>query len=141
MKRGLIVFLVIVAVAFFGADLTRAQSLEIGVAWVGKSDMAERVANGFSEGIQKLAPGTKIEYHKELSSLKELAKIAAKWEKDKKGMILLRSSAAKWLAKNPPSIPTFIWEHRCNSLSVVATILPGWALLRTSKGLKVTLLV
>ena len=108
MKRVLIFFLVIVAVAFFSADLTRAQSLEIGVAWVGKSGMAERVANGFSEGIQKLAPGTKIEYHKELSSLKELAKITAKWEKDKKGMILLRSNAAKWLAKNPPSIPTFI---------------------------------
>jgi putative ABC transport system substrate-binding protein len=70
--------------------------------------MTNRVTKGFEEGMRELASDIKIEYQKELASIDDLAAIAGKWQKEKRAMVLLRSSAAKWLAKNPPSIPTFI---------------------------------
>ncbi len=88
--------------------VTAASATEIGVAWAGKSGMAVRVSDGFAQGMKELAPDIKIEYKKELGTMEELADVAGKWEKEKNGMVLLRSNAAKWLGQNPPSIPTFI---------------------------------
>ena len=87
---------------------TAASATEIGVAWAGKSGMAVRVSDGFAQGMKELAPDIKIEYKKDLGTMEELADVAGKWEKEKNGMVLLRSNAAKWLGQNPPSIPTFI---------------------------------
>ena len=81
---------------------------QVGVAWVGKSSMTLRVVKGFEKGMADLSPDIKLEYHRELESMDQLSSLAAKWEKEKDGMVLLRSNAAEWLAKNPPSIPTFI---------------------------------
>ena len=88
--------------------VTAANGADIGVAWAGKSGMANRVTAGFEQGMKELAPDIKIEYQKDLGSVDELAVVAAKWEKEKNGMVLLRSNAAKWLGQNPPAIPTFI---------------------------------
>ncbi len=93
---------------------------DVGVAWVGKSGMATRVAKGFSEAMNTLAPGIKLEYHKELGSIDELADLTAKWKNEKAGMVIFRSNAAKWLAKNPPSIPTFIGG--CNHPGQLGTV-------------------
>ena len=90
------------------SGITAANATEIGVAWAGKSGMSNRVNAGFAQGMKELAPDIKIEYQKELGSVDDLAQVAAKWEKEKDGMVLLRSNAAKWLGKNPPAIPTFI---------------------------------
>jgi putative tryptophan/tyrosine transport system substrate-binding protein len=83
-------------------------AMEIGVAWVGKSGMAKRVAKGLQEGMVQLAPDVKMEFQKELGSLADLEKIVSRWSKEKQGMVILRSNGAKWLGKNPPQIPTFI---------------------------------
>ena len=89
-------------------SVSMASATEIGVAWAGKSGMSNRVAAGFDQGIKELAPQMSVEYQKELGSVDELAQVAGKWEKEKDGMVLLRSNAAKWLGQNPPAIPTFI---------------------------------
>ena len=110
-KRGFWVSLV-VSMLMLGS-VTAANATDIGVAWAGKSGMAERVTAGFEQGMKELAPDIKIEYQKELGSVDDLAVVAAKWEKEKNGMVLLRSNAAKWLGQNPPTIPTFIGA--CNN--------------------------
>lgn len=101
-----------VSVLVFGGVAT-VSAMEVGLAWAGKSGMAKRVTAGFDQGMKEKAPDIKIEYKKELGSIDELARVAAKWEKEKTGMVLLRSNAAKWLGKNPPTIPTFIGA--CNN--------------------------
>jgi len=99
---------------------TVVSAAEIGVAWAGKSGMSNRVAAGFEQGMKELAPDIKIEYQKELGTIDELAQVAKKWEKEKNGMILIRSNAAKWLAQNPPAIPTFIGG--CNNPTELGAI-------------------
>ncbi|MFH1138535.1 MAG: ABC transporter substrate binding protein [Pseudomonadota bacterium] len=97
---------VLMAMLFVFAPDLSAQ--EIGFAWVGKSGMADRVAQGFEEAWPQLAPGLKVEYQKELGSLEELAAKVGQWQASKKGVVILRSNGAQWLGKNPPTIPAFI---------------------------------
>ncbi len=85
-----------------------AKDVTLGVAWAGKSGMANRVLKGLEAGLAELAPKIKVEVVKDLPNIEELAKVAKRFEKEKSGMVILRSNGAKWLAKNPPSIPTFI---------------------------------
>ena len=94
-------------------SITAANATDIGVAWAGKSGMAKRVTAGFDQGMKEMAPDIKIEYQKELGSIDDLAVVVGKWEKEKSGMVLLRSNAAEWLGQNPPTIPTFIGA--CNN--------------------------
>jgi putative tryptophan/tyrosine transport system substrate-binding protein len=106
MKKSLLVSCCVSILMLSG--ITAAGATEIGVAWAGKSGMTNRVTAGFDKGMKELAPDIKIEYKKELGSVDELAEVAGKWGKEKNGMVLLRSTAAKWLGQNPPAIPTFI---------------------------------
>jgi len=99
---------------------TAASATEIGVAWAGKSGMSNRVASGFEKGMKDLAPDIKIEYQKELGTIDDLALVAKKWEKEKNGMVLIRSNAVKWLAKNSPAIPTFVGG--CNNPTELGAI-------------------
>ena len=102
------------------SGVAAVSAAEIGVAWAGKSGMTTRVAAGFEQGMKELAPDIKIEYKKELGTMDELVVVAGKWEKEKNGMVLLRSNAAKWLGKNPPAIPTFIGG--CNNPTELGVI-------------------
>jgi putative ABC transport system substrate-binding protein len=120
MKKGLVIIVAIMVAVFFSAGIVGAKTIEIGVAWAGKSGMAKRVAKGFEEGVKELNLDLKIEFRKELGSVDELSTVAAKWQKEKQGMVLLRSNAAKWLAKNPPTIPTFIGG--CNHPSQLGAV-------------------
>lgn len=85
----------------------------IGIAYYGESGMSNRVIDGFKQRIKHLTKDIDIEYKLELKNEEELAKIVRKWEKTKDGMILTRSTAARWLSKNKVSIPTFIGA--CNN--------------------------
>lgn len=85
-----------------------ASAADVGVAWVGKSGMAKRVTSGFAKGIQEFGQDIKLEFAKELGSLDELSTLVQRFQKEKQGMVILRSNGAKWLGKNPPTIPTFI---------------------------------
>jgi putative tryptophan/tyrosine transport system substrate-binding protein len=99
---------VVTAFLFVIFSFSSLQAMEIGVAWAGKSGMSNRVTQGFEKGMAEFAPDIKIEYQKELPSVDALAEVAARFQKEKKGMVILRSNGAKWLGQNPPSIPTFI---------------------------------
>ncbi len=91
---------------------------DLGLAWVGKSGMAKRVAAGFEKGSADM--GFNVEYQKELASLDDLAALVQKWQGEKKGMVILRSNGAKWLGKNQPTIPTFIGG--CNNPVLLGTL-------------------
>lgn len=108
MNKTLAIAFMLLGILHFNVTTADANSLDIGVAWAGKSGMAKRVTKGFEDGLKQLIPNAKVEYQKELGSMDELAEVVARWEKEKKAMIILRSNGAKWLGKNPPSIPTFI---------------------------------
>jgi len=101
-----------ISVLFISVDVL---AKEIGVAWVGKAGMPERVIEGFAQGLNDLEPVIKfnIEYQKDLPSEKEFTQVVRRFEKEKDAMVLLRSSSAKWLADNKTSIPTFIGA--CNN--------------------------
>ncbi len=103
--NGKLLAITVVIILLTGAT---AGAVEIGVAWAGKSGMSIRVIAGFEKGMKEIAPDIVIEYQKELASVEELAMVAARFQKEKAGMVILRSNGAKWLGKNPPSIPSFI---------------------------------
>lgn len=85
-----------------------AERLTIGIAWVGESGMAKRVEKGLIETLSRKAPEIEVESKKALPNLKALDKTARRFQREKTAMILLRSTGAKYLGENPPSIPAFI---------------------------------
>jgi putative ABC transport system substrate-binding protein len=97
-----------VLVLFLSAGLAAAETIPLGLAWVGKAGMPERVEKGFTLGIDETEGPFAIEARRELPSLSELARIVDRWERKKRGMVILRSNGAKWLGKHPPAIPAFI---------------------------------
>jgi putative ABC transport system substrate-binding protein len=102
-------FLIIMsAFIFVCLSLNTIYAKGIGVTWEGKSGMAGRVTQGFEQGMGEFAPDITVEFQKELGSIDEVAELAARWQNEKDGMVILRSSGAKWLGKNPPAIPAFI---------------------------------
>ncbi|HQI82934.1 MAG TPA: hypothetical protein PLR71_15410, partial [Deltaproteobacteria bacterium] len=58
---------------------------------------------GFAEGIK--GSGITIEYQKDLASVEELEKVIARFQKEKAGMVILRSTGAEVLMKSPPLYP------------------------------------
>ncbi len=91
--------LTVVAFTFFClyTGVACAGPTQLGLAWFGTSGMAKRVSAGFEKGMKEPAPDVAIEYKKELASEEEFARVVAAWEKEKNGMVLLRSNAATWV--------------------------------------------
>ena len=58
-----VLFLSFLLVIFVSAS---GYAQEVGVAWVGKSGMANRVNQGLTDALKTLAPDVKLEHHKEL---------------------------------------------------------------------------
>ncbi|MFK7828035.1 MAG: ABC transporter substrate-binding protein [Oligoflexales bacterium] len=91
-------------------NIALGKVVNLGLAWAGKSGMSKRVLQGFEEEI-KLGNSSiefQIEKHPELPDVEELSKKMREFEKTKVGMVIFRSNAVKYMAKNPPTIPTFI---------------------------------
>lgn len=107
MKKQLFLSLVL-GLCILVLNIPSAPAQEIGVAWVGQSAMATQVFGGFEAGLKELTPEAKLEVHPDLPSMSELSDLVSKFEKEKDGMVILRSNGATWLGKNPPSIPAFI---------------------------------
>ncbi len=81
--------------------------LKVGVAWEGKSSMADRTLKGFQEAMATLAPQAQIEVQKELKDPAALGETLKKFEQDKSAIVALRSTGAKALAKAQPAIPGY----------------------------------
>jgi putative ABC transport system substrate-binding protein len=99
---------------------TVAQAKNVGLAWCGKSGMAVRVTTGLEKGLKQLAPQVKLESQKALTDIKALAEVIKRFQSEKDAMIILRSNGAKYLGKNPPTIPTFIGG--CNNPVVLGAL-------------------
>ena len=115
--RSLIIGLLSIAII---GQAGGAGAVDVGVAWVGKSGMTNRVIKGFEKGMNEFGSGIKLEYNKEMGSLEDLATVVERYQKEKQGMVILRSNGAKWLGKNPPAIPTFIGG--CNNPVELGTV-------------------
>lgn len=100
MKR---IFLLVIILL---AQTSSAQ--KIGVLWMGQSGMTRDVILGFDKKIAEIAPEIEIEYAKELPSLDTAKIVFNKYMKDKDGVVFLRSSGAKFLAKQKMIKPGFI---------------------------------
>ncbi|MBF0252324.1 MAG: hypothetical protein HQL29_00770 [Candidatus Omnitrophica bacterium] len=100
--------LILITMMFFPATLVFAKTYTIGVAWEGKSSMQDRIAQGMNEVLENSASTIAVEWHKELDTLDQLSNIVDTFQSEKNGMVILRSSGAEYLAKNPPVIPSFI---------------------------------
>jgi len=93
--------------------ITIAAPIKIGVVWSGKSGTATKVCDGFTETIATLMPEAEVEYQKDVASIEDLGALVTKWQKEKNGVVVLRSNGAQWLIKNPPVVPTFVGA--CNN--------------------------
>lgn len=115
MKNGISVKGMVIGLAslFIITIASIASAADVGVAWVGKSGMAKRVTAGFEKGLSEIGQDINVEFVKELGSLDELSTVVQRFQKEKQGMVILRSNGAKWLGKNLPSVPTFIGA--CNN--------------------------
>jgi putative tryptophan/tyrosine transport system substrate-binding protein len=89
---------------------TASLAVKIGIVWMGESSMTERIEKGFIEEFPKLAPDADIERHhiEDIQGYEALEKTVRRFEKEKDGMLVLRSNGAQWLSENRTSIPTFI---------------------------------
>lgn len=82
---------------------------QVGVAWIGKSGMANNVLSGVNDRLSEIAPDIQLHIRTELSDVDALAaEISAFESENMDGMIILRSNGAVHLANNPPNIPAFI---------------------------------
>jgi len=109
-----------VLIGFLFNNTIAAADIQVGLAWVGKSGMSNRVAEGFMGGVAELAPQIKLEVHKDLQSLDDLKGVVDRFQKEKKAMVILRSNGAEWLGKNPPVLPTFIGG--CNHPKILGAV-------------------
>ncbi len=90
-----------------------SKDYKVGVAWYGKSGMADTVAKGLEESIKASIPGVQLECHPSLKDAEELDGVVKQFQQDKDAMVILRSNGAQYLIENPPTIPTFIGA--CNN--------------------------
>ena len=90
------------------ADNVATATDSVGVVWMGKSGMANRVIAGFREHMSKAAPEFSLEVRKELPDAGAVTKAVGELTSKHKGIVVLRSSGSKWLAKNKTSVPAFI---------------------------------
>lgn len=82
---------------------------DVGVAWYGKSGMAQRVLDGLQTRLTETAPQIKLDIRPALSSLEELDTTLDEFnDSAKAAQIVLRSNGAVRLKAYGPKIPSFI---------------------------------
>jgi putative ABC transport system substrate-binding protein len=80
--------------------------------------MANNVMKGFAEGIK--GSGINVEYQKDLASVEELEKVIARFQKEKAGMVIMRSTGAECFLTHKPTIPTFLGA--CNNPGKIGVV-------------------
>ncbi len=110
MKRSIITVFAAIGIICLPGTTGRADALDLGVVWMGESSMTERIEAAFREEIRRLVPDVKIE-KEHVAGMEDFAgleKVVRRFEKEKDGIVLLRSNGSKWLSENKTTIPTFI---------------------------------
>ena len=108
MKRyAVIVSVLVLMLGGWSADML-AQEMKVGMAWMGKSGSSNRFQKILTEDFQAKAPTIQLEVVGEIATEEEFAALVARFQQEKAGMIILRSTGSEWLAKHPTTIPTFI---------------------------------
>jgi len=79
----------------------------IGLMWVGKSGMADAVTRGFLTRLEQIAPEVKVDVKMNLADMQEGERVFQAFEKQKDGIVFLRSTGARFMGKHPPSVPSF----------------------------------
>ena len=106
-----------------GAPAHTETSKNVGVLWVGKASMQDRVLKGFMQRIRVLAPSIHVEVKPRLKGFEEASFVVDRYAKQKDAIVFLRSSGAKFLASYSLAIPAFIGG--CNnpvSLGVTSSL-------------------
>jgi len=101
-------FLFFAMLCRYGVAYSKEGKVLLGVAWHGEASMAVRVTDSMNKALSEQAPQVEIEWQRALATHEELDKVARRFQKEKDGMLLVRSSGAKYLRDNPPTIPSFI---------------------------------
>lgn len=82
---------------------------DVGVAWYGKSGMAQRVLDGLQQRLSETAPRISLDIRPALASLEELDTTLTEFNNDAKAaQVVLRSNGAVRLKAFGPKIPSFI---------------------------------
>jgi putative tryptophan/tyrosine transport system substrate-binding protein len=102
------------------AENLRAANSEIAVMWVGKSGMTNRVLMGFMQRARTTAPDMTITLKRELKNMKDAETLFSQFESTMNGIVFLRSTGAKFLAKANPKVPCFIGG--CNNPVYLGTV-------------------
>ncbi len=76
-----------------------AQEKQVGLMWIGKSNMTKRVATGFLHRMDEIAPQVKIIRRIQLPNIAEAERVFAELEAETDGVVFLRSSGAIFLGK------------------------------------------
>lgn len=88
-------------------------ALKVGVAYTSRSGMSERVLKGFLAEMRSMGIELQMTYRTELADLDKLAEAVKVFERTQDAIIVMRSTGARWLAKHPTRIPTFV--AACNN--------------------------
>ncbi len=93
---------------------------KIGLMWVGKSSRAERTTRGFLTRMKEMAPEVEVDVRMKLKNMEEGDRVFHSFEKEKDGIVFLRSTGARFLGKNPSSVPCFFGG--CNNPIVLGAV-------------------
>jgi len=94
--------------ALFAHQICLAGDLDVGVMWIGKSDMPKSIMKGMTTVLKEKAPDINVEFKIELADAAAVNAFYEEWQTKKKAIVALRSNGADYIKKNPAKIPVFI---------------------------------
>ena len=80
---------------------------QIGLLWVGKSDMTSALARSFLRRLREIAPSIRVETRMELGDLEIAETFYQHFASEKDGIVFLRNSGARFLRTEQPPLPSF----------------------------------
>lgn len=108
MNKWFVRLVVVGLVSLFAHQVCLAGDLDVGVMWIGKSDMPKAIMKGMTTVLKEKAPDINMEFKIELANDAAAAPVYNDWQTQKKAIVFLRSNGADYVKKNPSKIPVLI---------------------------------
>jgi putative ABC transport system substrate-binding protein len=103
--------------------LTSLAAAEVGVLWVSKSAMAQRVVRGLTARLTEIAPDIQLEFKIDLPDNAAATAVLDSWKDSKQAVICMRSPGATFLKQSGWSKPGFFGAtSNPQALGVVADL-------------------